>query len=247
MRVLDIGCGVGDVSFLAARLVGPGGSVVGIDRGEESIGTSRRRAKGLGIENVRFVVADVSSFETDEMFDAVIGRLVLLYLPDPSKILQRLSSLLRPGGVMAFQEMDMSTFPGSDSLALRTRALIWVRDAFAAAGAQTRNGAQTGGHFSDCGVSAPRNDRRSKGDERVRACCIRTHCRLGSEPPAGDGASKNRDRRGGGHRHAWRNDCATKPSRRVNPYPTGLAWLARGPGRPEAAPHPRSSESHVRA
>lgn len=155
MRVLDIGCGVGDVSFLAARLVGPGGSVVGVDRGEESIGTSRRRAKGLGIENVRFVVADVSSFETDEMFDAVIGRLVVLYLPDPSKILQRLSSLLRPGGVMAFQEMDMSTFPGSDSLALRTRALIWVRDAFAAAGAQTEMGPKLADIFLTAGFPRP--------------------------------------------------------------------------------------------
>ena len=55
MYVLDIGCGIGDVSFLAARLVGPSGSVVGIDRGDESIETARRRAKSLGIENVTFV------------------------------------------------------------------------------------------------------------------------------------------------------------------------------------------------
>lgn len=110
MHVLDIGSGVGDVSFLAARLVGPSGSVVGIDRGDESTQTARRRAKSLGIENATFVAADISGFEPDKMFDAVIGRLVLLYLPDPAKTLQRLSSDLRPGGVMAFQEMDMSTF-----------------------------------------------------------------------------------------------------------------------------------------
>ena len=118
MHVLDIGCGIGDVSFLGARLVGSSGSVVGIDRGDQSIETAGRRAQSLGIRNVAFVAADISSFKTEKMFDAIIGRLVLLYLPDPAKSLQRLSSLLRPGGVIAFQEMDMSTFPLS-SLALR--------------------------------------------------------------------------------------------------------------------------------
>jgi predicted O-methyltransferase YrrM len=154
MHVLDIGCGIGDVSFLAARLVGSSGSVVGIDRGDQSIETALRRARSLGIENVSFLAADVSGFKTGKMFDAIIGRLILLYLPDPAKSLQRLSSLLRPGGVIAFQEMDMSTFPLS-SLALRTSILTWVRDAFAAAGAQTEMGPKLPDIFMSAGFPRP--------------------------------------------------------------------------------------------
>ena len=155
MRVLDIGCGVGDVSFLAARLVGPSGSVVGIDRADELIETARRRAKHLGIDNVAFVPTDVSGFETDMTFDAVIGRLILLYLPDPSKTLQRLSLHLRPGGVIAFQEMDMSTFLPPGSAALITRALTWVYEAFGAAGAQREMGPRLPDIFMKAGLPSP--------------------------------------------------------------------------------------------
>jgi predicted O-methyltransferase YrrM len=155
MDVLDIGCGVGDVSFLAARLVGPNGSVVGIDRGDESVETARRRAKGLGLENVAFVTADVSSFEIDRKFDAAIGRLILLYLSDPSTILRRLSSRVRPGGVMVFQEMDMSTFLPPGSPALRTRVLTWVYDAFGAAGAQREMGPRLPDIFVNAGLPRP--------------------------------------------------------------------------------------------
>jgi ubiquinone/menaquinone biosynthesis C-methylase UbiE len=155
MHVLDIGSGLGDVSFLAARLVGPSGSVVGIDRGDESVETARRRAKGLGIENVTFIPADLSGFETDKTFDAVVGRLILLYLPDPSKTLQRLSSHLRPGGVAAFQEMDMSTFLPPGSAALMTRVLTWVYDAFGAAGAQREMGPRLPDIFMKAGFPRP--------------------------------------------------------------------------------------------
>ena len=155
MDVLDIGCGVGDVSFLAARLVGPNGSVVGIDRAVESVETARRRAKGLGLENVTFFCADASSFDTDQVFDAAIGRLVLLYLADPSETLRRLSSHLRSGGIVAFQEMDMSTFLPPGSPALRTRVLTWVYDAFGAAGAQREMGPRLPEIFMNAGLPRP--------------------------------------------------------------------------------------------
>lgn len=155
MHILDIGSGIGDVSFLAARLVGPSGSVVGIDRGDDSIETARRRAKSSGIENVTFVAADVSGFETDKMYEAVIGRLILLYFPDPSKTLQRLSSHLRPGGVMVFQEMDMSTFHRPRSLPLMARATTWIFEAFGAAGVQREMGPRFPDIFMNAGFPRP--------------------------------------------------------------------------------------------
>src|SRR6516165_3902084 len=67
MSVLDIGCGVGDVSLVAAALVGPGGSVLGIDRTAASIETARRRAAGL--PNVAFESSDLASFDPGRPFD----------------------------------------------------------------------------------------------------------------------------------------------------------------------------------
>jgi ubiquinone/menaquinone biosynthesis C-methylase UbiE len=55
MRVLDIGCGMGDVTMLAAQLVGPTGRVVSIDRDQASIETAKRRVSAIGLENVTFI------------------------------------------------------------------------------------------------------------------------------------------------------------------------------------------------
>jgi SAM-dependent methyltransferase len=60
MRVLDVGCGTGDVSFLAARLVGPTGAVLGVDRSAEAVEVAQGRARDAGLGNVSFVVQDLS-------------------------------------------------------------------------------------------------------------------------------------------------------------------------------------------
>ena len=56
MRVLDLGCGMGDVSMLAARLVGPSGRVVGVDRDAFVLANASRRAEAAGFENIRFLI-----------------------------------------------------------------------------------------------------------------------------------------------------------------------------------------------
>src|SRR5512134_2642562 len=64
MSVLDVGCGVGDVAFLAASIVGPTGSVLGIDRAAEAVAVARQRAGVAATDNVTFEVADAASFQT---------------------------------------------------------------------------------------------------------------------------------------------------------------------------------------
>ena len=59
MRVLDVGSGVGDVALLAARLVGPDGSVVGVDVDGSALETARARAGMLGLQNVTFIEGDI--------------------------------------------------------------------------------------------------------------------------------------------------------------------------------------------
>src|SRR6266478_5081795 len=83
MRVLDIGCGVGDVAMLAAELVGPSGSVVGLDRDAANVAWASRRVTEASFANIRFQVGEFSDFWDSQPFDALVGRFILMYLPDP--------------------------------------------------------------------------------------------------------------------------------------------------------------------
>src|SRR5262249_51781278 len=77
MRVLDVGCGAGDVSFLTAEIVGPTGSVQGIDVNPAVLELARRRAQEGGWTWVRFEERSIDGPATAERFDAVVGRCVL--------------------------------------------------------------------------------------------------------------------------------------------------------------------------
>lgn len=113
MRVLDVGCGGGDVSLLAARLVGPEGVVTGVDRVPAAIQTARSRAARDSVHNVRF---NSDGLEADRTFDAVIGRFILMHQDAPAAFLERCARQVRPGGVAAFLESHMwGSVPGVHS------------------------------------------------------------------------------------------------------------------------------------
>ena len=103
-RVLDVGSGVGDVAMLAARLVGPTGEVVGVERDAGTLAKARSRVAEAGLHNVSFLQSDVGQVASSEPFDAIVGRLILEFLPDPGAVVRSLSALVRPGGVLAFQD-----------------------------------------------------------------------------------------------------------------------------------------------
>ena len=133
MRVLDVGCGMGDVTMLAAQLVGPSGRVVSIDRDQASIETAQRRVSAIGLENVKFYQADLLTFEDAESFDAIVSRLVLEFLPDTTAVIKRLSMLLRPGGIMAFQEASWRVWLAYTAhLPLRSAVTMLIHNAFVA-------------------------------------------------------------------------------------------------------------------
>src|SRR5215471_5148414 len=91
-RVLDLGSGVGDVSMAIARLVGPMGEVVGIERDRASISKAQARCEAAGFHNVSFEHADVSDLHGEKSFDAVVGRFILMFLPDPEVALRSVAS-----------------------------------------------------------------------------------------------------------------------------------------------------------
>ncbi len=108
LRVLDIGCGVGELSMVAARLVGHRGRVTGIDVDEKALALAAARAEEQGLDQLDFVHGDLGAFRTDVSYDAVIGRHILIHTPDPRGVVGRAYSSLNPGGVAVFQEFDFT-------------------------------------------------------------------------------------------------------------------------------------------
>jgi ubiquinone/menaquinone biosynthesis C-methylase UbiE len=106
MRALDVDSGGGDVAFLAAELVGPAGEVVGTDRSPTAVAAATARAKAQSLGNVLFVEGDPATLTFDRPFDAIVGRYVLMFSPDPGAMLRGIAKHLRPGGVMVFHEVD---------------------------------------------------------------------------------------------------------------------------------------------
>jgi SAM-dependent methyltransferase len=160
MRVLDLGSGAGDVSMLAARIVGPLGAVVGLESSPEAINTARRRTKLAGLPNVTFVEGDVRELDRaldpqGPMFDAVVGRLVLQFVREPAAVLRVAARLVRPGGLLCFQECDdwyTWAYPAS---ALWDQVRDWFLKALQGAGVEQRMGLRLFQAFLDAGLPAP--------------------------------------------------------------------------------------------
>jgi ubiquinone/menaquinone biosynthesis C-methylase UbiE len=160
MRVLDIGCGVGDVSLLAAELVGPSGTVLGVDRSPESIAAATRRVTAAGhAERIEFVVNELDEFldagQGTEPFDAVVGRFVLMYQTEPVDILRRLAGMVRGGGAVALLEMVFPMFHSAPEVPLFTLSARRILTTVARAGADVDMGSKLANVFVDAGLPRP--------------------------------------------------------------------------------------------
>jgi ubiquinone/menaquinone biosynthesis C-methylase UbiE len=129
MKILDVGCGVGDVSLVAADIVGPSGSVTGVDSSAQALAIARRRGAGVG-NWLRFEEADIPTLQPQARFDAVIGRFILLYMRNPAAVLARLSTFVRPDGIVAFIEMDIGAAKSVPRLALFDKGLDWITELY---------------------------------------------------------------------------------------------------------------------
>jgi trans-aconitate methyltransferase len=155
-RVLDLGSGVGDVVMLVARLVGDSREVVGIERDPRSLDRARARVAEAGLNNVSFVQSDVSQITASEPFDAAVGRFILMWLPDPASVLRQLSLLVRPGGVVAFQEPSWApVFAISTHLTLWSAAASLMCETMRRSGANPEMGLALYGIFQEVGLPAP--------------------------------------------------------------------------------------------
>jgi arsenite methyltransferase len=104
--VLDIGCGAGVDSLVAAHLVGPGGMVVGLDVTPAMIEGARAHQARLGLANVTFQVGDAEGLPfPDNHFDAVISNGVFNLTLNKEKALKETHRVLKPGGRLLLADM----------------------------------------------------------------------------------------------------------------------------------------------
>ena len=160
MRVLDIGCGAGDVSLIAAELVGPDGEVVGVDMNPEILETARMRVREAGNDNVQFIAGDAQILDLGDQFDALVGRLVLMYLPDPVAVLKQLLNRVRPGGIVMFQEIDFTitrSYRNPDT-PLTSQLSDWIVAVFERSGANATMGLELYRVFVEAGLPEPTLD-----------------------------------------------------------------------------------------
>ena len=157
MKVLDIGSGAGDVAFAAAELVGSEGEVVGVDMNAEILETARSRAQEAGFANIEFVAGDAQTLDLPNDFDALIGRLVLMYLADPVDTLKQLAARVRPGGIVAFQEVEFSTYEATarPNTPMLNQLAEWGIEVFRRSGANVGMGLDLYGTFVDAGLPEP--------------------------------------------------------------------------------------------
>lgn len=155
MHVLDVGSGAGDVSFLAADLVGPGGSVIGIDCAEDAVSWANGHAKLRKASNVEFLVGDPTRMEFNRQFDAVVGRIVLMYYPDPVEAIRRLAGHLKLKGLLVFQEFDMTYVRSYPSAPILDQVAEWMKKTLRATGTRIQIGTELYRIFLAAGLPGP--------------------------------------------------------------------------------------------
>lgn len=153
MRVLDLGSGSGNVARLAAEFVGPQGKVVGIERDPEAARLAQRQTAA---DNVEFRVGDIQTLEgVEDGFDAVVGRLVIMYVADPVAAIRQAAARVKPGGLVCLHEADLDYLWASPQPPLWSQIHGWFVQALEKAGIQTRMGPNLHTAFRDAGLPGP--------------------------------------------------------------------------------------------
>jgi SAM-dependent methyltransferase len=110
MTVADFGCGSGAMTRTIAAMVGPTGSVTGVDLHQAQVEQAARLCLAKGLVNTEFVVADATNTGLpNDHFDLVYCRFLLLHLTDPNAGLREMWRILKPGGILLVEDGDIAS------------------------------------------------------------------------------------------------------------------------------------------
>jgi len=140
---------------VAAALVGDEGHVVGTDRSGDALALARRRAEERSLNMVSFLEGDPTEMPFEEPFDAVVGRYVLMFQPDPVAMLRRVAAQVRPGGLVVFHEPYRGGIRSYPSSPTYDRGWEVVNETFARLGADPEMGLKLHATFLAAGLAAP--------------------------------------------------------------------------------------------
>ena len=120
-RILDLGCGAGLDSLVAARRAGPAASVVGVDFSGAMLARARRAASAVGAHNVTFGLADAERLPLEgESTDVALANGIFNLNPARDAIFSELARVVRPGGVVYAAELILREALSSADLASET-------------------------------------------------------------------------------------------------------------------------------
>src|SRR5277367_3126433 len=110
MKVADFGCGVGMTTRMLAEMVGPSGSVTGLDFSTAQVEEAREISARAGIDNVSFLQANACETGLPRAcFDLAYCRYLLLHLPNPAACIEEMLAILKPGGILVVEDGDLTT------------------------------------------------------------------------------------------------------------------------------------------
>lgn len=126
MSVADLGCGVGATTQTLATMVGPAGSVTGIDVSAAQLEQGRALCSAQGLSHAVFLEASATATGLPRSsFDLVYCRFLLLHLVDPAACLREMLHLLKPGGILVVEDGDLTAAGSRPASSLR-----WFSDLF---------------------------------------------------------------------------------------------------------------------
>src|SRR5271170_4145183 len=128
MKVADFGCGVGMTTRMLAEMVGPSGSVTGVDFSADQVEEAREISARVEIGNVTFLQANACDTGLPRAsFDLAYCRFLLLHLPNPAACIAEMLAVLKPGGILVLEDGDLTTAMSQPPTALNAFADLFGR------------------------------------------------------------------------------------------------------------------------